>query len=98
MQKVDDTLVTVKLDALARKVKVHPGCLGPQRVAESGMQWQVGDPVHVLETNEGVDGWWEAAILRQKKNGWKILWHGQYEDHDDEGFVNGAHLRRAHVP
>lgn len=54
--------------------------------------------MHVLETNEGIEGWWEATIVGRKKNMWKVRWEAEYEEHGDEDVVEGSCIRRAGAP
>lgn len=86
---------TVVLDGLDRRVKVSRDRLEPKRGAEPRVEWVAGDAVHVLETNDGIDGWWEATIVAKEKSRWKVKWTGQYTEHGDETAVSGNRIRRA---
>ena len=89
--------VTVRLDQLGgQTVRVAKDDLRPPvRGANKGTVWKKGDKVHVLQTIEGVDGWWEATVIKKEARKWRIKWTGEYEDYSDEDIVSGTKMRRA---
>ncbi len=95
IESVEFTTVTVKFEQLGRSATVEHDHLATVRDAEKGVKWKKGDKVHVLQTIEGVDGWWEATIVGPRRQKWKIEWTGQYEEHSDKVQVAGNLIRRA---
>ena len=94
-QKKEDGSFSVRLTALNRVVIVDQDCLEAQRDAEPHEEWKKGDAVQVLESNGGIDGWWDAIVIKKSGKKWEVKWKGQYEAHEDVSLVDHKKMRRA---
>lgn len=76
-------------------VKVYEDRLQEKRGPDLYIDWIPGQHVQVLESNDGVDGWWDAHIVcRTGKNQWKVRWFGLYKGRPDTDKVSGNRLRK----
>ncbi len=94
--EVTDAHVTVHFEQLGREARVEHDRLSHTRGPNVRVQWKVGDKVHVLETNEGVDGWWEATVVKPWGKSWVVKWTAEYEAHGNESRAASKNMRRAH--
>ena len=95
VKRKEDGSFVVLLDDLKEEVDAEQDHLEPRRDADPREKWEKGDAVQVLETNSGIDGWWDATVVKKSGKKWQVKWRGEYEAHGDLSTVDAKKMRRA---
>ena len=94
VKRKEDGSFVVLLDDLKEEVDAEQDHLEPRRDADPREKWEKGDAVQVLETNSGIDGWWDATVVKKSGKKWQVKWRGEYEAHGDLSTVDAKKMRR----